>query len=123
RPEPSQMASFTDMTGNTEFDKAISWAAENGITTGWSDGTFRPWNTCNRASIVTFLWRFAGRPEPEGENTFSDKTGDPEFDLAIAWAAGNGITTGWSDGTFRPWNTCNRLAVVSFLYRYAHPQG
>ncbi|MBQ6489952.1 MAG: S-layer homology domain-containing protein [Solobacterium sp.] len=47
RPEPSKMAEFKDMTGNVDFDKAISWAAENNITTGWADNTFRPWNTCN----------------------------------------------------------------------------
>ena len=118
RPEPGAMASFSDMTGNSDFDKAISWAAEQGITTSWSDKTFRPWDICNRAAIVTFLWRFAGRPESAQMATFNDMTGNSDFDKAISWAAENGITTGWSDNTFRPWNTCLRLAVVSFLGRY-----
>lgn len=47
-PEPTSMAKFKDMTGNDDFNKAISWAAENGITTGWDDETFRPWNQCLR---------------------------------------------------------------------------
>ena len=34
----------------------------------------------------------------------------------------NEITTGYDDGTFRPWNDCLRLAVVTFLYRYEHPE-
>lgn len=38
------MASFSDMTGNTDFNKVISRAAENGITTRYDDGTFRLWN-------------------------------------------------------------------------------
>ncbi|MBQ6488275.1 MAG: leucine-rich repeat protein [Solobacterium sp.] len=118
KPEPGKMADFKDMTGNTDFDKAISWAAEQGITTGWADGTFRPWNTCNRAAIITFLWRYAGAPETEIDSSFSDMTGNADFDKAISWGVANGITTGWADGTFRPWNTCNRLAVVSFLGRY-----
>ncbi|MCR5538735.1 MAG: S-layer homology domain-containing protein [Lachnospiraceae bacterium] len=117
-PEPSSTAAFSDMTGNETFDAAISWAVEQGITTGWADNTFRPWNTCNRASIVTFLWRFAGKPEPAAPGTFADMTSNEEFNQAIAWAAEQGITTGWPDGTFRPWNDCSRLAVASFLYRY-----
>ena len=120
RPEPAAMASFKDMTGNSDFDKAISWALEEGITTGWDDNTFRPWNTCNRAAIVTFLWRYAGCPKPAAMASFKDMTGNSDFDQAISWALENGITTGWNDNTFRPWNNCARLAVASFLYRFSH---
>ncbi len=118
RPEPGKMATFSDMTTNADFNKAISWAAEEGITSGWSDNTFRPWNTCNRAAIVTFLWRYAGEPEPKAMATFKDMTGNSDFDKAISWAAENGITTGYAGNLFKPWNTCNRLAVASFLDRY-----
>ena len=52
------MAYFTDMTGNSNFDTAISWASEKGITTGWDDGTFRPWNTYNRLAVVYFLGKY-----------------------------------------------------------------
>lgn len=114
---------FKDMTGNNEFDTAITWAANAGITTGWSDGTFRPYNTCNRASVVTFLWRMAGKPNPSTKATFKDMTGNSDFDKAISWALEEGITTGWSDNTFRPWNTCNRAAIVTFLWRYAEKPG
>ena len=118
KPSTKKKASFTDLTGNTDFDNAISWASEKGITTGWNDNTFRPWNSCNRAAVVTFLWRAAGRPKANKKASFSDMTGNSDFDNAISWAAENGITTGWDDNTFRPWNTCNRLAIVSFLARY-----
>jgi len=118
KPEPSKMAKFKDMTGNPDFDKAISWALEEGITTGYDDGTFRPYTTCNRAAIITFLWRYAGKPSVKTTNAFSDLTGNIDFDKAISWGVEEGITTGYSDGTFRPWNTCNRLAIVSFLARY-----
>ncbi len=119
-PEPEGDYPFSDPTGNEDFDKAITWACEQGITTGYDDGTFRPWNTCNRAAIVTFLWRYAGEPDAvEGyEAAFSDMTSNENFNKAITWAASYGITTGYDDGTFRPWNSCMRLAIVSFLYRY-----
>ena len=74
----------------------------------------------NRAAIVTFLWRYAGKPNPSKMAAFSDMTKNSDFDRAISWAAEKGITTGYNDGTIRPWNQCLRLAIVSFLYRYAH---
>ncbi len=117
-PEPETMATFSDMTGNVTFDKAISWAVENGIAGGYADGTFRPWKACNRMAFVTFLWRYAGKPAPKAMADFPDMTGNEEFDTAISWAAETGITTGYTDGTFRPYNDCLRLAVVSFLCRY-----
>ena len=120
KPNPTKTADFKDMTGNVEFDKAISWAEEEGITTGFSDGTFRPWNNCNRAAIVTFLWRYAEKAEPSKAADFKDMTGNAEFDKAISWAEEKRITTGWSDKTFRPWNNCSRAAIVQFLYRYAN---
>ena len=45
-------------TGKTApFYEAILWAAENSITTGYSDNTFRPAATCTRGQIVTFIYR------------------------------------------------------------------
>jgi len=120
KPDYGITNTFSDMTGNDDFDRAITWASKEGITTGFDDGTFRPWVTCNRAAIVTFLWRYAGKPEPSSMASFSDMTGNADFNKAISWAAENGITTGYDDGTFRPWNQCLRLAVVTFLYRFAN---
>ena len=94
--------------------------------TGWSDRTFRPWNTCNRAAIITFCYRYACLEEGEDVcpdtiydlycDKFSDMTGNDEFDHAIAWAAWERISDGYADGTFRPWNPCNRAAAVTFIY-------
>ena len=120
KPEPVSMATFTDMTDNSDFDKAISWASQNGITTGYNDNTFRPYSPCNRAAIVTFLWRYAGSPQPSKMATFNDMTGNSDFDKAISWAYENKITTGYDGNLFKPWNTCNRMAVVTFLYRLAN---
>jgi len=36
---------------------AVLWAYENGITGGMGDGTFGVEAVCNRAYVVTFLYR------------------------------------------------------------------
>ncbi len=56
KPEPSKIASFSDMPSNSDFQKAISWAAENGITSGIGGNRFGPDKTCTRGQIVTFLY-------------------------------------------------------------------
>ena len=116
-PAVSGSYPFKDPTGNAEFDRAVIWATQKGIVSGFSDGTFRPWNPCNRASIVTFLYRMAGKPPVSGSYPYSDSTGNAEFDRAITWAEYQEITTGYSDGTFRPWSPCSRAAVAAFLCR------
>jgi hypothetical protein len=40
--------------------KEIRWLKNNGITTGYPDGTFRPDNTVSRAEMAAFLYREAG---------------------------------------------------------------
>ena len=51
---------FSDITdASTFYYEPVCWAVDLGSTTGWADGTFRPWNICSHASVVTFLWRMA----------------------------------------------------------------
>ena len=40
----------------------VSWASDTGITTGTSPTTFEPDTTLTRAHLVTFLWRYQGKP-------------------------------------------------------------
>ncbi|XAY16885.1 S-layer homology domain-containing protein [Bengtsoniella intestinalis] len=110
---------FTDVSAEAYYYDAVLWAVANGITTGYADGTFRPTDACTRAQAVTFLWRAAGEPEATIDNPFSDLDETAYYYDAVLWAVENGVTTGYEDGTFRPDTTCNRGAIVTFLYRLA----
>ncbi|MBR4657322.1 MAG: S-layer homology domain-containing protein [Oscillospiraceae bacterium] len=50
---------FIDVASDDWYAPAVRWAAENGITAGTSANTFSPTRNCNRAEIVTFLYRSA----------------------------------------------------------------
>lgn len=103
------------------YTDAILWAAEQEITTGYGDGTFRPDADCTRAQVVTFLWRAAGSPEPKsGANPFNDvnKNDQRPYYKAILWAVEKGITTGLTATEFSPNGTCTRAQFVTFLWRY-----
>ena len=68
---------------------------------------------------MTFLWRFAGSPEPTAEtNPFTDVPSNMYYTKAVLWAAEKGITSGTSATTFSPDRTCTRGQIVTFLHRY-----
>ena len=57
-PAADTANSFTDVASDAYYVDAVNWAVENGITEGTGDGTtFSPDSNCNRAQIVTFLYR------------------------------------------------------------------
>ena len=120
KPAPkSGSVKFKDVPTSHSYYKAILWASQKGIATGYSDGTFRPNDTCTRGQIVMFLWRYAGKPNPKsGVKAFPDVPKSHSYYTAIMWAAGKGITTGFSDGTFRPNQKCTRGQCITFIYRY-----
>ena len=57
RPEPVTVTAFPDVRPSDFYYKAVLWAAERGITAGMDGGYFRPGALCNRAQIVTFLYK------------------------------------------------------------------
>lgn len=102
-----------------EFQTAILWAVNNGITAGVDETHFEPNATCTRAQAVTFIWRAAGCPEPETQdNPFNDVSEDSPFYKAILWGTENGIVCGYSDGSFKPSDPCTRAHVAAFLWRW-----
>jgi hypothetical protein len=118
-PEPkSQNNPFTDVASGSFYEKPVLWAVENGITNGTSATTFGPNEPCNRAQVVTFLWRAAGQTAPTGtDHPFTDVPQGSFYEKAVLWALENGITNGISATEFGAGNPCNRAQVVTFLYR------
>ena len=115
-PEPKAMSSFSDVSADSYYAKAVAWAVENGITTGTGDGKFSPDATCTRAQSVTFLFRAIGKLV-DSKAEFSDVLTDSYYANAVAWAVENGVTNGIGNGLFGPDNSCTRAQIVTFLYR------
>ncbi len=116
---------FRDVPLGMQFEPDMRWLALRNVTTGWPDGTYRPWQPIARDAMAAFIYRLAGSPEwvaPE-ESLFSDVPPGTQFYPEITWLAATGITTGWSDGTFRPLDPVNRDAMAAYLYRlYGKPE-
>jgi hypothetical protein len=113
------------MAPNSAFYKEVTWLAYYGITTGWVDPTtghrsFRPGDNINRDAMAAFLYRFSGSPSwtAPGASPFNDITPNSRFYNEITWLAAARVSTGYTDGTFRPLNAVNRDAMAAFLYRW-----
>ena len=109
---------FEDVAEGTWYTDAVLWAVEAGITNGVDATHFCPYTVCNRAQVVTFLYRSNGSPAvSSGENPFTDVAVDSFYRDAVLWALENGVTTGATETTFNPYGRCLRAQVVTFLYR------
>ena len=118
-PEPvSGENPFADVKEGDFYYNAVLWAVENGITTGTDETHFSPFAVCNRAQVVTFLWRAFGQPECAAtEHPFTDVESGSWYEQPVLWAVENGITAGMSADSFGPVAQCNRAQIVTFLYR------
>ena len=118
KDEALQPSVFTDVKEGAYYVDAVNWAVDKKVTSGKTETTFAPNDSCTRAQAVTFLWRAAGSPEPTAsEMTFTDVKADSYYDKAVLWAVENKITSGMSDTLFAPDATCSRSQIVTFLYR------
>jgi hypothetical protein len=117
-PTPDGSHPFSDISGHW----AEAWIEDlfdEGFTTGFPDGTYRPDNQVTRAEIAVFLKKAIHgsaytSPAPDGSHPFSDIAGH----WAEAWIEDlydEGITTGFPDGTYRPENRVTRAEMAVFL--------
>ncbi len=93
------------------YYKPAAWALEKGLTDGVS-----PDAPCTRSMVVTYLWKLAGSPAAEASK-FIDVSASADYAQAVAWAVEQGVTSGTSETTFSPDQTCTRGQIVTFLYR------
>jgi hypothetical protein len=98
---------------------AVDWADSTNTGSGFGDGTIRAGAQITRSAAMTYLWRFEVEPPAQGASTFTDIPSEGAFAEPVAWAAEEGITSGYAGGTFGPARTVTRFQAVTFLHRLA----
>lgn len=110
--------SFTDVEAGSWYENGVRWALDNGVTNGTRDNTFSPDQKCNRAQMVTFLYRAKGSPEVTStENPFVDVNEKDYYYKAVLWAVQENITKGMDANHFSPDADVSRGQAVTFMNR------
>ena len=89
---------FADVDGDDFFYHAVQWAYAAGITNGIDEAHFGPYAICNRAQVVTFLYRAKDFPkyEPSEKYTFELRSNDPTEETGFVFCEGTEFTAGES---------------------------
>ncbi len=109
---------FTDVSYLDEQYDAIASLTDEGIFAGYSNGSFKPDDTINRAELLKIL--VEGRDlDPSAstyKNCFTD-VGTEWYAKYVCYAKAEGWVTGYSDGSFRPGNAVNKVEALKILFQ------
>ncbi len=123
-PAVSGASKFTDVDIALWYGKAVVWAADNGIVTGYSDTAFGPNDPVTREQLAAILYRYAvyrGMTAVTLEDNlggFADADQISSYAIsAMNWAVGKGLING-SGSTLAPKAQATRAQVAAIIHRY-----
>jgi uncharacterized protein YkwD len=108
---------FSDVLVGNVHAPAILRMADEGVISGYDDGTFRPSASVSRAQLATLLVRQLELTLDGEATSFSDLGADHPHADNVAIAASHGLVGGYDDGTFRPGRALTRAQAATMLVR------
>ncbi len=124
---------YSDVSSGHKYYNAISFITDLGIVSGYSDGTYKPSQTINRAELLKILVEsvsneFIDLVPYESENCFTDVAANQWFTKYVCFAKASGFVNGYSDGTFKPAQTVTfvealkmAMEILSYPYDASDP--
>ena len=116
---------FTDVKSGSYYEKAITWAAANGVVEGYGNGLFGPDANITREQMAAILYRYSvlkGYDVSVGEDTnilsYNDASSISEYAIpAMQWACGEGLIQGDANNLM-PAGQATRAQVAAILHRF-----
>ena len=115
---------FRDVPTGMWYTEAISWAAANGIVTGYSADTFGPLDNVTREQMAVILYRYAGyKGYDVSQRADLSHYGDSAKVSAwakdgLSWANAKGLISGMPNQTLEPQNSALRCQTAAILHRF-----
>ena len=110
---------FSDVAQDAWYAQSVEYVTENGLMSGVGDGVFSPDTTTSRAMLAAILYRTSGSPTVTEGSSFSDVAEDAYYRDAAAWAAEEGLISGYGNGLFGSEDPVSREQLAAILWRYA----
>ena len=123
-PAPSESAPFADVPADAWYSAAVSWARENGIVYGVSDGYFDPESAVTREALAAMLFRYSvlcpvSVPERDDLSSFTDASAVSDWaSEAIGWSVKAAIVEGTEENVIDPKGTATREQFAAILERF-----
>lgn len=117
--ESPGVAGYSDVTPDAWYAKAVEYCHGQGLMTGADATLFVPDTITSRAMLSTILYRLSGTPFTEQSPVFADVSSDAWYSDAVAWAASQGIMSGYGNGRFGPNDAVSREQGIAVLWRNA----
>ena len=96
------------------------WSAENKIITGFKNKKFKPDSTVKLSSMVTYIWRMAGKPEPETKkNPFKDVKTKASYYKAALWCYEKKIIKLPKSKKLSPNKKLQKGQALEIIWKYA----
>jgi len=105
---------FTDVSASSFASGYVKSATDNRVINGYNDGTFRPGNNIIRGDVAVIL-NNAFNFTKANKAYFNDVPSSKHYYHAINSMASAKITSGFSDGSFRPDQYITRVEFAVFL--------
>ncbi len=120
RSETKQETTFEDVEKGQYYYKAVCWAQEVGAILGINNLRFAPGEPVTREQFAAMLYRYAGRPETDGDlDAFCDANDVSDYaHPALIWAVEERIVYGKGNKTLDPCGHATRAEVAAILRRY-----
>jgi len=113
-PSTGAFAAFSDISASAEYRTSINALQAKGVLEGYSDGTFKPNATVNRAELLKIVLESQGGDSFNGQFCFPDVK-DQWFARYVCRAKKLGIINGYPDGTFGPEKAVNFVEIAKIL--------
>lgn len=123
-PEVEATETFTDVSPDAWYAKAIAWAVAEGVADGYGEGLFGPNDAITREQLAAMLWRYAGSPEADGDlSVFADGADTSSWaEQAMSWAVARGLLTGVDNDRLAPGGQATRAQTATILMRFAQSE-
>ena len=122
-PAGTGSSSFSDVYSGSYYEKAVAWAAANGIVTGTGSTSFSPDAKVTREQLAAILYRYAQYKKLDTDagaklDSFSDAGNVSGYaSEALSWAVSEGLINGAS-GRLTPKGDATRAQVAAILHRF-----
>ena len=116
---------FSDCSPEDFYAEAVAWAVDEGIFSGYNNGTFGPSAPMSREQLCVVLWRMQGEPKGTADlSAFPDGSKTSTFAKdAVRWAVEEGLLQGNAQGSLNPTGSLNRAEGATILMRYSEMFG